>query len=313
MDINDIANITKGLTNRIEICVLNNLNSYNFFIDRSNPKKCAEYPKLPPLCPTIEGFTEKGMCNQFSGQSPTNFGPNQYELIENGRYEQVKELLGYMGIRDEDYQLFRMDPKDTEINISRISCGQSNPIEVNGVVYQADTGIGGIEQSIGIPIIGSGDLESIYQTARLINDGILEWNIPVEDNTNYKLKLRFADFYNVTNGADIYINNWKREEDINPGAIVGQYTRLDRNFRVPVTQNNIHIKLQNRAILNAIEVYRLDKGDVKFTDITREDNINNKEVYLFINNNINASEDTIKKLFLSIQSTILRSRNLFFF
>ena len=308
MDINDVINTTKGLTNRIEICVINNLNTYNFFIE-PNPPKCVEYPKLPPLYPTINGFKENGMCNQEQSQ----VDPNHYEIIEHERYTQVKELLGYMGINDKTHQLFRVDPKDIETNIVKISCGESKPIEIDKGVYQADTGSGGIIKTTEIPIIGSGSYEPIYQTARSIDDGILEWDISVKNNTNYKIKLKFADFYNVGDGADIYINNRIREKDINPGAIVGQYTRLDKNYKVPVSDNHINIKLCNRAILNAIDVYRLDKGDIKFADITRDDIINNKEIYLFVNKNIEASEDTIKNKFLSIQSTILRSRNLFFF
>ena len=103
--VTEIANITRGLTNRIEICTINNIGVYNFNINKPNQAKVVERPRLPSLVIGEGGIIQNGLTEQAklpNGQSQ-NFGPNHYELIEHNRYKQVKELLGYMGLKTTDY------------------------------------------------------------------------------------------------------------------------------------------------------------------------------------------------------------------
>ena len=79
--ITNTANITKGLTNRIEVCVINIMFNYGFNVNReSNIKKVIEKPELPSLVIGESGVIQEGLTEQ----SKTNL-KNHYELIEQGR------------------------------------------------------------------------------------------------------------------------------------------------------------------------------------------------------------------------------------
>lgn len=318
--VTEVANITRGLTNRVEICVLNNLGVYNFSINRPDPPRVVERPRLPTLVVGEGGLVQEGLTHQarLPGGPNQNFGPNHYELIENNRYEQVKELLGYMGLKTADYDLFKVINKDTEVGVVYMDCGSNQAIDIDGIVYSPDTGSGGSSYSEPYEqIVSGGRWEPLYQTARSMGEsgnGTLSWEFDLDANTFHKIILRFADFWENTRTADIYINDWKRREDFNiVERAGGSFKRTDLSFRVPVNQNKIELSITGRGHLNAIDIYRLDKGDVEFVEASREDEIANKDIYLFVNKNISLSSDRLKARFLEIQNAILRSRNLFFF
>jgi len=319
--VTEVANITRGLTNRVEICVLNNLGIYNFRINKPDSPKVVERPRLPTLVVGEAGLVQEGLIHQakLPGGENQNYGPNHYELIENNRYEQVKELVGYMGLKTAEYDLFKVINKDTEVGVVYVDCGSDQAIDIDGIVYSPDTGSGGRSYSEPYQqIVSGGRWEPLYQTARSAGEtgtGTLSWNFELDTNTFHKMILRFADFWSTTNrNFDIHINDWKRKEDFNIINRVGDpFKRTDLYFRVPVNQNKIELSLIGHGHLNAVEIYRLDKGDVEFIEASRDDEIVNKDIYLFLNKNISLSEDRLKDKFLEIQSAILRSRNLFFF
>lgn len=306
--------ITKGLTNRTEICVINNIYQYKFNIDRYQPSRCVERPRYPSLVVGEAGLLQNGLCHQERKQGPLNHGPNHYELIEH-RYDSVKYLLGYMGLKTNDYYLYKVVQKNVEYGESFINCGSTDTIDINGIVYTSDIGSGGRRYSRpNNHISGARTLMPIYQSARSVGNGVLTWDIDVSENTFYKLILRFADFWNESRDVDIFINGWYRRKGFNiVEKASGTYKRMDLAFTVPVKSNKIELKLESRGHLNGIDVYRLEKEDVEFEEITRDNEVNDKETYLFVNKMINASEQTIKNKFLGIQKNILKSRNLFFF
>jgi hypothetical protein len=305
---------TKGLTNRNEICVINNIGVYNFNINRSSPPRVVERPYYPPLAVGEPGFIQSGMTEQAisAGGAAQNFGPNRYELIEHGRYNYVKELMGYVGAKTDEYDIYRVVAKATEIPYTFIDCGSSTSIDIGGTVYLADTGIGGLIENTLNHIAESGILEPIYQTARI--GGGLSWTINTNQNASYKVRLRFADFYNIHRSFDIYINGIRRKQGFDVvGTIQKPFARIDLSFEVPVTQNKIELLLSGNAILNAIDVYGLDKSDIEFIEGTRDDQVENKDIYLFVNKNIIISTNNLKKKFLEVQSTTLQSRNKFYY
>lgn len=318
--ISKIANITRGLTNRVEICVINNIGIYNFNIDRPNQSRVVERPRLPSLVIGQGGIIQEGLTNQekSANGSSQNFGSNHYELIEKNRYSQVKELLGYMGLKTPEYHIFKVINKDIETGISYINCGFGQPIDVDGTIYSPDTGSGG--SSFRRPleeIVSGGKWTPIYKSARSVGqsgNGTLSWSINTNSNTSHKIILRFADFWNSNGTANIYINGWKRKENFNIiNRVGGPFKRTDVSFRVPVTNNKIELSIRGRGHLNAIDVYRLDKGDVDFIEADRDDLVVNKDAFLFVNKNINISVDNLKRKFLEIQGSVLKSRNLFLF
>lgn len=319
-EITKIASITRGLTNRIEICVINNLSIYNFNIAKPNPKRVVERPYLPTLVIGEKGIVQKGMCRQeiSLGGSNQNFGGNHYDLIERNKFNQVKELLGYKGLKTNEYDLYKVIDKDVEIDIQHINCGSRIPIDIDGTIYSSDTGYGGNTYSRpNNQIEGGGRWEELYKTARGFSDrksGGISWKILLKDNTNHKLVLRFADYWENTRRFDIYINGEKRTENFNVKKRAGgTYRRTDTSLRIPINTNELQLDLVGNSILNAIDVYKLDKGDVEFMNIDRNHELTNKEVFLFVNKNINVSEQTLKNKFLSIQNSILKNRNSFFF
>ena len=222
-----------------------------------------------------------------------------------------------MGLKTTDYSLFKVINKDIEVGVSHINCGMTIPVDIDGTIYSPDIGSGGSSHSTSQQIVAGGKWEQLYQTARSTgnaNNGTLSWNIPIDTNTSYKMVLRFADFWNINRKSDIYINGHKRREDFNiVSRVGGLYKRTDLTFRVPVNNNKIELLISNGGTLNAIDIYRLDKGDIDFVEADRNDEVTNKDIFLFVNKDINISEQNLKKKFLQIQNSVLKSRNLFFF
>lgn len=314
MSITNIINKTRGLTDRNEICVINNIGSYGFQIVRPNTPRCVEYPQYPPLVVGEAGFKEDGLCRQIRGQGNQNFGPNTYEMIEHNRYKQVKELMGYVGAKTAEYKLYKVEPKEIQYPTLFMSCGDSQDIDINGLVYTKDTGSGGgAHQRLNQNILSGGQYERIYQTLRATST-MMSWNININENGKYLVILRFADFWMSDESSTLIINGAVRKTNFNVIDKVGdRYRRYDMRLRVPVTNNEIEIEFSGRSVLNAIEVYRLRKEDVEFELASRDDMISNRDIFLFVNNAITASEQTIKNKFLDIYKTILRSRHSFFF
>jgi len=315
--INKIANTTLGLTNRVEICVIDSLRSYDFNINRSEQPQVVERPNLPSLVVGEGGITQNGLTEQTKRKLK-----NRYEIIRHDRYVQVKELMGYMGIKADEYDLFKVEHKDTEVGTNFVNCGASDPIDISGIVYTSDdeffTPIGcDTSYSTTSQITSGGKWEELYQTARSIGNTeetkTLSWEFNQDINTFYKMKLRFADYWEAVRNFDIYINGWNRKEEF---SIIGRagktFARTDIDFRVPVNTNKIKLDIIGSSHLNAVEIYRLDKGDVKFTEANRNDNVTNKDIFLFLNKDIYVSEQNLKRKFLEIQETTLKSRNLFF-
>jgi len=317
--INTIANMTKGLTNRTEVCVINNMETYNFSVNAPNQSKIVEKPRLPSLVIGEGGIIQNGLIEQEKsvGGTSQNFGKNQYELIPHDRYKQVKELMGYMGLKTAEYDLLKVVQKDIEVGVSYINCGSNADLIVDGTTYSKDVGLGGNICDVSYPIVGGGKWEQLYQSARSTGasqTGVLSWDIPIDTNTSHKMVLRFADYWPINRASDITINGLKRKEDFNiVGIAGGSYKRLDLTFRVPVNNNKIELSINNGGQLNAIEIYKLNKGDVEFVVADRDNKTTNKDVFLFVNKNINISEQNLKKKFLEIQGSILKSRNLYFF
>ena len=305
-DINNIINITTGLTYKNEVCVINTICPYDFEIHKPNQLRCVEKPSYPPLSPTVKSLRQEGTCWQIR-----NNKQNIYELIPHNRYKQVKELMGYVGLKLAEYDLYKINEKETEYGETFINCGSNTPITINGITYQADQSTYGLSKEVSNPINGTKHLTKIYQTARYGRN--LNWSITTKDNGMYKVLLRFADFWDRYRITDIIINNTQRMSRLNIIGITKKpFVRYDVNFRVPSTQNNITIKLQNSSIINAIDVYRLINDDIEILNIDRDHIIENKDTYLFVRKQLNVSMHTIKSKFLNIRNSILRSRNKFF-
>jgi len=166
--IGTIANMTKGLTNRTEICVINNMGTYNFNVNAPNQSKIVERPHLPTLVIGEGGIIQNGLIEQekSTGGASQNFGKNQYELIPHDRYKQVKELLGYMGLKTAEYDLLKVVQKDIEVGVSYINCGSNTPLIIDGTTYSKDIGLGGDIYSVSYSVVGGGKWEPLYQSAR---------------------------------------------------------------------------------------------------------------------------------------------------
>ena len=277
-----------------------------------------ERPRLPTLQIGEGGIIQDGLIEQSRFQNNLYFGPNHYELIENGRYGQIKELLGYMGIKTQEYYLFKVINKDTEIGEVYINCGFDQPVDIDGTIYSPDIGSGGNSfERFDQQIVSSGKWLPVYQTARSMGEsgsGTISWNIDVSANTFYKIKLRFADFWDSQQTQDIHINGWERKKDFSIIKRTGKaFERTDLNLRVPVTQNKIELSVRGRGHLNAIDVLRLEKGDVDLIEASRDDQVTNKDIFLFVNKNIDLAVGGLKKKFLEIQNSILKNRYSFFF
>lgn len=315
--VTNISNITKGLINRVEICVINKIWNYKFDRTTNNNKQVVEKPSLPTLKIGNSGIIQDGIIEQTKKQES-----NYYEMIENGRYEQVKELMGYMGVKTSDYDLFKVIDKDTENKLYFVNCGSDEAIKVGDDIYSKDIGVGGSNVSKEYQtILNSLRWEELYQTAKSIGEnqsGTITWDFDINKNSIYKMKLRFADYWDSDEtpgrSMDITINDILRKEDFSiANTAGGVFKRIDLDFRVPVNNNKISLSLSGNSHLNAIEIFSLDKGDVDFVEITRNEILANKNIYLFVNKNINISENGLKRKFLEIKETTLQSRNLFFF
>jgi len=310
--ISETANITRGLINRVEVCVINKIWNYEFNKTNNNNKQVVERPKLPTLKIGESGIVQNGLVTQTKLG-----GNNHYELIENGRYKQVKELMGYVGIKTSEYDLFKVINKETKNRLHFVNCGSNDTIKINKDIYTSDNGSGGIQVSKETQVANGIRWGVLYQTARSMGpseNGTITWNFNVNNNSIYEVKLRFADYWVSPNrNFDITINGTIRKEKFNiVEAASGTFKRTDLEFRVPVNDGKINITLNGNSHLNAIEIYSLAKGDIKFEEVNRDHTISNKDAYAFINKNISISEKNLKNKFLEIQGTTLKSRNLFF-
>jgi hypothetical protein len=278
---------TTGLTNHNEIYVINSTKNYNTFIQKPGPNRYVEYPRYPSLVTGEPGIVQEGICKQeavpkTNQTCKTQSNQNHMELIRD-RYEKVQNLIGYMRINSVDYNLFKVNTVDTKTGITFINCGSQIAEYVNETVYAADTGIGGDVVSTDEPILSARNYTPIYQTARTTNSS---WIIPVPINGIYEVRVRMAAIDGATD-MDIIINDRLRREGLDIVSTVdGEFKRYDIPFRVPVISETISLSITGNGLINGIDISKLYKEEYEFQELSKEEKVENRGIYLFVNKNL---------------------------